>query len=1308
MVTTLHRDRPDLDAFATALAQLHTHGRSPSWSSLYPQSRTVPLPTYPFEHRRYWLTPTQSADVSAAGLDRPEHPLLGAITRLADRDEVVASGRLSMSAQGWLAGHCVGGGVVFPATGFIDVVLAAAELVGCRVIDELVLHTPLGLSEDTPTDLQIMVGSVDEQGRRVFSVHARSGEQNQPAEWTLHASGTLSSTPPGLVSPWSTVVPTEPIDADGFYEQLASQGLGYTGPFCSLQSMGSDPAHPQTVYAEVALPADTDLNGFTIHPALLDAALHPLASMTAEPLDGEPAGPRLPFVLSGISVYATAASRLHVQLRRTGADTFRVDAVDPAGASVITIQSVTVRALPDTLSRPAVPAGPGKGMLELAWPVLAEDFFPPATTTGAVVSDQPQHLPGSLDRHQIYTDLTDPDLARTKLVIWALPVPEPDSAIDAPSWVHAVTRHTLTGLQTWLARRDTVATPLVVLTRHGVATSPYDPAPELGHAAAWALLHTAQNEHPGRLALVDIDTTTATEDVLARTIAGLAQRPSGEPQLALRAGRACTPRLIPAAGLTPPATPHWKLATTGKGDLTNLTLVSTEPSTELAAGQIRVAIRAAGLNFHDVVVALGAITDEGLGWEAAGVVIDTAADVTTVARGDAVMGLFSQDAFAPTAVADHRSVVRVPAGWSFPQAASVPVAFLTAYVGLVELGGLHAGQRVLIHSAAGAVGQAAIQIARHLGAEVYATAHPGKHHILRGLGLDDDHIASSRTLEFAEAFTNATAGQGMDVVLNSLSGDLTDASLRLLARGGRFIEIGKTDIRDAEKIAATHPGVAYHTYDLTNETPDRLAGIWAVLTELLDAGAIRALPTTSYGLLHARQAFRHMSQARHTGKIVLVPPGALDPDGTVLITGGTGMLGGVFAEHLITHHGIRHLLLISRRGPNAPGAPELRQHLTDLGAEITVAACDTSNPSDLAAVLETIPADHPLTAVIHAAGVLDDAVVTELSSEQLDTVLTAKADAAWHLHQLTRNHDLGAFVMFSSAAAALGSPGQANYAAANAVLDALAHHRHRHHLPATSLAWGYWQTPSGMTGHLDTAEQARVTRDGLIPITIEHGLALFDTALTHHEPNLIPVPVNPRALAHRARHNTLPPILSALTTARPQAAAATPHTLATQLAAQTPERRQQTLTTLVTTTTATVLAHPDATTLDPDRHFKDLGIDSLSALELRNTLTRHTGLTLPATLVFDHPTPSALAHHLMTQLSPATPASATDDYVLQIQELLTSIPTKRLEEADILELLKKLASNDYHDDGHEQNKSRIANMDADDLIAIALKSSKSR
>ncbi|BCI90854.1 hypothetical protein NIIDMKKI_60600 [Mycobacterium kansasii] len=215
------------------------------------------------------------------------------------------------------------------------------------------------------------------------------------------------------------------------------------------------------------------------------------------------------------------------------------------------------------------------------------------------------------------------------------------------------------------------------------------------------------------------------------------------------------------------------------------------------------------------------------------------------------MGLFPNNAFAPTATTDHRSVVAVPPGWSYPQAASVPAAYITAYSVLIDIAQVSAGQRVLIHSAAGGVGQAAIRIAAHLGAEVFATAHPAKHHILRGLGIPEDHIASSRTLDFGDTFAAAGGGRGMDVVLNSLRGEFVDASLHLVAPGGRFVEIGKTDIRSAADVAQTHPGLSYHAYDLSAATPEQVQHAWAGVRELISGGVIAPLPVTRYGLLRA-------------------------------------------------------------------------------------------------------------------------------------------------------------------------------------------------------------------------------------------------------------------------------------------------------------------------------------------------------------------------------------------------------------------------------------------------------------------------
>jgi len=1244
VIITLHRDRPDQDSLAITLAQLHNHGHSPSWSALYPHARAVGLPTYAFEHCHYWQAPAPTSDASGLGLDGAEHPLLGAVATLADEDQVMVSGRLSPSTQEWLVGHQVNDTVVFPATGFIEVILRAGELAGCPVIDELILHTALILSEQVPTDLQILVHPLDEQGRRTFSLHSRAGGQH-PAAWTLHASGALSADQPATGSPFTAAPGAEALDQGDFYERLAERGYRYGGLFRSLRGIGTDPARPDVVYAEVALPAGTDVSGYGIHPALLDAALHPLASVLDGADEAESASLRLPYAFNGITLYATAATQLHIQLTRTGEDTFTLHATDPTGAPVITVSAVTLRAVSDPIGRPTPTAGVSDSLFELTWRSVPDLPGPPGLSGAqppewAVCTESPADLPASLSNGAIHTDLATLT-PLPGLVIWPLPRPEEKAGgqADPLRRVHTLTRQVLAQLQSWLARPETANSQLMIVTSHAVSVSAYDGVPDLTHAAVWALIHTAQTENPDRIILLDTDDTAATEDNL---LAIVSTRPAGEPQLALRNGVVHIPRLARTPTLTPPDTPAWQLATTGKGDLTNLTLQPTDPPTTLAPGQIRIQVRAAGLNFRDVVVALGAIADEGLGGEAAGIVVD-AADGTLLRPGDAVMGLFPANAFAPTAITDEHMVVPVPPGWSFTEAASAPVAYLTAYISLVEIAGLSAGQRVLIHAGAGGVGQAAVQIAGHLGAEVFATAHPNKHHVLNELGVGPGHIASSRTLDFVDAFRDATDGQGMDVVLNSLSGDFVDASLQLLPRGGHFIEIGKTDIRVAGDVAAAHRGVDYRAYDLASASPESLEPAWTALTKLFAAGLLSPLPTTSYGLLNAPQAFRDMSQARHTGKIVLIPPPVLDPEGTVLITGGTGMLGALFAEHLVTRYGIEHLLLLSRSGPDAPGASELQQRLARLGAQVAIAACDTSDPAELAAALDTIPASHPLNAVIHAAGVLDDAMVTDLSPQQLDAVLAAKADAAWHLHHLTADRDLAAFVLFSSAAGILGSPGQANYAAANAFLDALARHRDHTQRRGTSVAWGYWQTPSGMTAHLNTTDVTRLTSTGLTPITSEHGLALFDAALTSQRRNLLASPLNTGALNRRARHGTLDPILSALAHSRPQAATASPRTLVASLATQTPQQRLATLTAMVTATIAAVLAHPDPAALDPDGHFKDLGVDSLTALELRNALNQQTGLTLPANVVLDHPSPAALATHLAELLTdtaaPAVPAT---------------------------------------------------------------------
>ena len=355
---------------------------------------------------------------------------------------------------------------------------------------------------------------------------------------------------------------------------------------------------------------------------------------------------------------------------------------------------------------------------------------------------------------------------------------------------------------------------------HGAVGLAGEDVTDLAGAAVWGLVRSAQAEHPGRVVLVDSDGSVDVREVIG----------CGEPQLVVRSGVVHAARLasVGAGAVLELPAGGWRLAAGGGGTLEDVVVAPAGPA-ELAAGQVRVAVAAVGVNFRDVLVALGMYPGGGeLGAEGAGVVVEVGPGVQGLAVGDAVLGLLG--VVGSEAVVDARLVTAVPAGWSLVRAASVPVVFLTALYGLSVLAGLKAGEKVLVHAATGGVGMAAVQLARHWGAEVFATASRGKWDTLRAMGFDDDHIGDSRSLGFEEKFLAATDGAGVDVVLNSLAGEFLDASLRLLVRGGRFIEMGKTDLRDPEAVAAQHQGVEYRAFDLMEAGPDHIA---AMLGELM-------------------------------------------------------------------------------------------------------------------------------------------------------------------------------------------------------------------------------------------------------------------------------------------------------------------------------------------------------------------------------------------------------------------------------------------------------------------------------------------
>ncbi len=977
-------------------------------------------------------------------------------------------------------------------------------------------------------------------------------------EWTLHATGLLADDVPAVDFD-ATTWPPEDAESVDVSRFYADYEEGGFAYGPVFRGLKAAWQAETEAYLEIELPeGGGEASDFAVHPAMLDAALQGLVFVSA-------GGARVPFSWDRVSLHAVGAERVRVRVAATGENVVSLVAVDTNGELVLSAQGVVMREVSRERLTSADP------LLELSW----EPYEPVAGPDAEVVT--------------LRVDGDDP-LEETARVLAAL--------------------------QGHLAE-DTGAR-LVVLTRGAVALDDGESVGaqpiDVAGAAVWGLLRSAANEQPGRVSVIDADDRS--EDVLAEVIA------SGVPQAAVRSGRAFTPHLTRVAERPSLPDGEWRAVHDDSGSLDAIGTVRGERR-PLRAGEVRVSMRATGLNFRDVLTVLGMYPGEPspLGLEGAGVVTEVGDGVEGFAEGDRVLGMFPA-ALATTAVADARMLAGIPEGCSFADAASIPIAYLSAYYALHDLAGLKSGERLLVHAAAGGVGMAAVQLAKHWGAAVVGTASPAKHGALRDLGLAADEIASSRTTEFADRFAP------VDVVLNSLAGEFIDASLRLLAEDGRFIELGKTDIREPE-------GVRYRAFDLVEAGPERTGEMLADIMGLLRDGRIGALPIT---VRHARElpeAFRHMAAARHVGKVVITVPQPIG-DRPVLVTGGTGGIGSQLARHLVTTHGVRDLVLLSRGGE----AKDLVDELAAQDARVRVFACDVTDRSRLAEVIDEVG---ELSAVFHTAGVVDDATVAGLTTERLATVMAPKLDGARWLHELTLGMDLSRFVVFSAAAGLLGGPGQGNYAAANTALDAFARERRALGLPATTLAWGPWTTDFGMTSSLSEVDVNRMARGGMLPLSASEGMAMLDAAMASARTELVPVKLNTQAI--RTDPAQVPVLFHGLVAParqRTRAAAAaeeTAESLTDRLAGQNAEERLETLLDLVTGEAAAVLGFASADRVDPDRSFNDLGFDSLTAVELRNRVGAASGVRLPATLVFDYPTATELVGYLLTELIPESDAA---------------------------------------------------------------------
>jgi acyl transferase domain-containing protein/NADPH:quinone reductase-like Zn-dependent oxidoreductase/acetyltransferase-like isoleucine patch superfamily enzyme/NADP-dependent 3-hydroxy acid dehydrogenase YdfG len=1200
VIGSLRRGEGTLARFMTSLGEAHVHGVEVDWDVAFAGrlARRVELPTYAFEPTRFWHAAPRApgaGDLGAAGMAAAGHPLLGAAVALAGLDGGwLLSGRVSLESHPWLADHVVGGEALLPGPALLELALRAGEQAGCDRVEELTMEAPLVLPATGFVDLQVTVGSDLD-----VAVHARP----EGGAWVRHASGTLGDAPGDLVGDLGAWPPpdAEQLEPGELLDALAARGFD-PGP--ALAIVRAAWRRGDELFAEVALGEREarDAARYALHPVLLEAALQPVVALAP--------APRLAFSWTGVRVVRRGASALRVRIAAAGDDALALTAWDERGRPVLSVDALVTRAAPAVAAEPADDA-----LYRMSWVAAAPPSTNGAPPRLAVLGDI--ELPGA-ERHAglaaLRAELASGGRAPATVVA-AAPVGVPEA---------------LALLQEWLGDEALSGSRLAVVTRRAVAVLDGESA-DPDAAAVRGLLRSAASEQPGRFVSIDADGV----DGIA---AALATR---EPEIALRAGALLVPRLARAGADAPPAG-TWRLAPERAGAPIGAAATEGDGDRPLRAGEVRLAIRAAGVNFRDVLVALGVHPGSvQLGIEAAGVVVEAGPGVSSPAAGDRVMG-FVPGAFGPLAVADARLLVAVPDGWSFAQAAAVPVAYCTAFEALVDIARIGPGSRVLIHAAAGGVGLAAVAVAQALGAEVFATASPWKWDALRARGIDDEHLASSRDRGFADRFA------AVDVVLNCLTGELVDASLGMLSGGGCFVELGSADVREAAAVEAAHPGVRYATMKLLDG--DR-AGLGELLGEVvgrLQRGELAPLPVGAWDVRDGSAALAYVSQARHIGKVVLSVPRALDPRGTVLVTGGTDGLGAAVAEHLAGEHGVRHLLLVSRRGPATPGISELQARLARLGCEASVRSCDIGDRAALAELLATIAPARPLTAVVHAAGTFADGVIGSLDAESVERVMRPKAVAAQWLDELTRGADLAAFVLFSSAAGTFGLAGQGNYAAANAHLDALAQRRRRAGLPATSVAWGVWGHDAGMTSRLTARDVERLeqgTRQRPMPSAL--ALEVFDAALVHREALLVAVPLDPALLRAEAHAGTLPALLSDLvrTVARPvrvELAAGT--SLAGQLAAADPDSRDALVLELVRAQAAAALGHASAEDVQADRRFKELGFDSLGSIVLRNRLAQVTGLRLPSTLVFDHPTPKAMATFLRARAEegeqPVAPAAA--------------------------------------------------------------------
>ncbi|NER24034.1 MAG: SDR family NAD(P)-dependent oxidoreductase, partial [Symploca sp. SIO1C2] len=1150
---SLRPGQQDWQQMLDSLAQLYVRGVKVDWlgfDNYYSCSKVV-LPTYPWQRQRYWIETENNLLYKKQFLSNSEtlHPLLGQRLRLAGLEQQIRFECLLSSSQpSYLKHHCVFSIPVLPTTAYLEIALAAGNTLFKSenlILEDVVIQQALILPEHDIKSIQLVLTPQEtlSYNFEIFSLDLESSESKH--RWTLHAQGKLLAGDKNAeleTRDLKTLIGkyNQQISPQDFYLEYKDRGIDYGDCFQAVRQLWRREGF---ALGQIQLP-ETLVNEATfyqLHPVLLDASFQVLAAA----LDGtENQDTYLPVNIKRLQIHRRTSNNLwtEVEINATTASrqTLTGEAClwDEQGVVVAVVEGLTVlRTSPQALLRTqerdlknwlyqihwqaqstsslpesldlkepgswllfASPTGIGKDLAEF---LQTQGQHCILVTSGTEYQQlDPQHYQLNPTESEDFARLLKESLVAQPTLkgivhLWSLPSKTalPSSLQELQNAQELGCGSVLHLVQAIVPSQNTALPQLWLVTQGSQSVGNSSPPVQFQQAPLWGLGRVIALEHPQLpCRLLDLDPTLEVSQAAQALFKELLSK-DVEDQIAYRQEVRYVPRLVRQQGIStkeeglqiPPEHP-FQLKLSDYGLLDNLTLKPITRRTPKAE-EVEIQVTAVGLNFRDVLNALGLLKDYyaqhlGLtraeeltfGFECAGTIVAVGDKVSHLNVGDEAIATIVPDALSSFVTTRGEFVVCKPSQMSSTEAATIPLAFLTAYYGLVYLAQIQPGDRVLIHSAAGGVGQAAVQLAQMVGAEVFATASPPKWEFLQSQGVQ--HIMNSRTLDFAEQVDNLTQSEGVDIVLNSLNGEFIDNSFEVLATGGRFIEIGKIGIWDHKQVKEKRPDAQYYPFDLgevAQRDPNLIKTLLRELMEKFDHGKLNPLSHKVFPIQKAIEAFRHMQQAKHMGKVVISMAETITAEmprqvsvkreGSYLITGGLGALGLRVAQWMVDI-GAGHLVLMGRSAPSE-AAQQVINQLERAGAQVVVVSGDVSKKQDVVRILAEIDSSYPpLRGVIHGAGVLDDGVLQQMSWERFTRVMAPKVEGAWHLHTLTEHLEIDFFVCFSSMASLLGSPGQGNYAAANGFMDALAHHRRAKGLAGLSINWGPW-AEAGMAERLE-------------------------------------------------------------------------------------------------------------------------------------------------------------------------------------------------------------------------------------------------